>query len=331
MTTYNQTSLDAQLQAKLSPQTASLIESVLKDSGLFPTRGSRIQATIQGAPGELVSGTPPITVPAHSVYVFNGTPNETVDLATGGHDFIATNVAATIDDIGHTGHDTLVGGAADGTVLTVNHGNNVLYAGAGATTLNGGGGNDTMHGGLKTVMNAGTGNDKLHGDTMAGSSSSADTLIGGAGDDLLKVTSGNNSLVAGTGHNTLYGGSGLDTLDGGGHSVMYAGSGSNSIVASSGYDTIYGGSGTDTISLQNGGSSSVTGGTGSDTVNVGVTGNDTIIGGHSTSIYTSQTEANMTEIYNVKGVSEITFSGGQQLDVKDVTIHFQGGGVLKIH
>ena len=57
-----------------------------------------------------------------------------------------------------------------------------------------------------------------------------DTLVGGAGAELLKVTHGENVLIGGSGENTLIGGAGHDTLIGGGSSLLEAGSGGSTLI-----------------------------------------------------------------------------------------------------
>src|SRR5271165_6717055 len=57
-----------------------------------------------------------------------------------------------------------------------------------------------------------------------------DTLVGGAREESLKVTHGDNELIAGSGANTLVGGAGNDTLIGGGSSLLEAGSGGSTLL-----------------------------------------------------------------------------------------------------
>jgi Ca2+-binding RTX toxin-like protein len=104
------------------------------------------------------------------------------------------------------------------------------------------------------------GNDKLTGDSVA-----ADTLDGGAGDDLIRDANTNNSdtsndlLIGGDGNDTIFssGGEGNDTisglggddsLDGGrGADVIDGGAGNDRIAGFDGHDTLTGGDGADTF------------------------------------------------------------------------------------
>ena len=65
---------------------------------------------------------------------------------------------------------------------------------------------------LTSYIDGGAGDDKITGsNTTAGS----DTLIGGAGNDVLRGWDGSDSLVGGSGHDSLIGDQGDDTLEGG--------------------------------------------------------------------------------------------------------------------
>src|SRR5271165_2535569 len=101
-----------------------------------------------------------------------------------------------------------------------------------------------------------------------------DTLVGGAGAELLKVTRGENVLIAGSGENTLIGGSGQDTLIGGGSSLLEAGSGGSTLVGGL-VDQSAGGSSSDLLQVFHGDNLLVAG-TGHDTI-TGGDGHDTII------------------------------------------------------
>ena len=195
-----------------------------------------------------------------------------------------------------------------------------------------------------------------------------DTLVGGAGQESLKVTHGENLLIAGSGENTLIGGAGHDTLIGGGSSLLEAGRGGstltggwgsdssdtligghghdllqvshgdNLLVAGRGHDTITGGDGHDTIfggghdtiNLSNG-DEFVQGGRGSDDVNIGLHGNDVIYGGRATTIHTDQTSSSIKSEVNVHGATTITFSNHQTLIVSNATIDFADGHKTTVH
>ena len=125
---------------------------------------------------------------------------------------------------GSLGNDTLDGGTDD-DLLEGNEGDDLLLGGAtGSDTLEGGAGNDTLHGSLSAE------NINLLGDSatvaqipntninqvqtglnevlaaikaLLVANDEADSLSGGAGDDLLIVTDGGNNLSGGTGADTF--------------------------------------------------------------------------------------------------------------------------------
>jgi Ca2+-binding RTX toxin-like protein len=195
-----------------------------------------------------------------------------------------------------------------------------------------------------------------------------DTLVGGAGAVLLKVTAGRNELIGGSGQDTLVGGAGHDTLIGGGFSLLEAGTGAstliggaadassdtlkgghgsdllqvshgdNLLIAGNGHDTLTGGDGHDTIFggghdtiNLNYGDEFVQGGQGHDVVNIGLHGNDVIYGGKATAVYTDQTSSSIKSEIDVHGVTTITFSNHQVLTVSNVTIEFADGHKTSIH
>jgi Ca2+-binding RTX toxin-like protein len=210
------------------------------------------------------------------------------------------------------GDDTLVGGAGR-EALHVTSGNNLLIGGSGANTLYGGSGFDTLVGGgdsrLVGAMGLGAGNTSMVGGLAAGAH---DTLVGGSGDDTLKVTYGSDRLVGGSGYSTLYGGFGDDTLVGG----AYAGSHVD-MIAGDGNQTLRAGAGSDSIQA----------GAGNDSITTGLTGNDTITAGTGTAaVYSAQTAPEtVAPSATLTGYTEITFTDGQTLTVKGLQVDFTGG------
>ncbi|UMA65844.1 hypothetical protein LVO79_05100 [Roseivivax marinus] len=97
----------------------------------------------------------------------------------------------------------------------------------------------------------------------------ADTISGGAGDDILRGEGGADRLVGGPGDDGLYGGDGADTILGG--------PGNDDIAGAAGADVIRGGDGNDLIGGGTG-DDDIDGGTGSDGIFAG-RGDDTIFGG----------------------------------------------------
>ncbi|MNI72528.1 Poly(beta-D-mannuronate) C5 epimerase 7 [compost metagenome] len=70
---------------------------------------------------------------------------------------------------------------------------------------------------------------------VAGSNDGADTLMGGAGNDILFGQGGNDTLDGGKGNDMLLGGTGNDTLIGGqGNDMLIGGSGADTFVWKSG-------------------------------------------------------------------------------------------------
>ncbi|WKD51643.1 hypothetical protein M8T91_13455 [Microbulbifer spongiae] len=148
---------------------------------------------------------------------------------------------------GDAGDDTVFGGAGQDQLFG-NSGNDEIHGGENADTIYGGNGNDLLHGdqgndviedysGVNTLY-GGIGDDQLSGrgdlfgdagaDMLTGtgllnggdgddhiSGEGSDTLIGGAGNDVISAfsdafTQNNNILEGGTGNDTLFGGFGDD-------------------------------------------------------------------------------------------------------------------------
>jgi len=85
--------------------------------------------------------------------------------------------------------------------------------------------------------------------TFTGSTSAANTIVGGSGNDSITGGSAGDSLSGGVGNDTIIGGAGDD--------ILLGGSGADNLQAGSGDNTITGGSGNDTIDLTAGGSDTV--------------------------------------------------------------------------
>lgn len=114
-----------------------------------------------------------------------------------------------------------------------------------------------------------------------------DVLHGGGGSDTLSGDAGNDTLYGGTGSDKLYGGSGDDLLDGGaGVDLLDGGDGNDSLDGGSENDKLYGGHGSDELygssgnDLLDGGGENdyLSGGIGDDKINGG-SGNDYLAGG----------------------------------------------------
>lgn len=236
----------------------------------------------------------------------------------GGNDTLDGGTGADVLE-GGTGNDTLIGGA----------GNDRLVGGAGNDRLEGGTGNDTYVGvdaGDTVVELAGEGTDLIQtalaayvlganlenltftgtGDFAGTGNELANTLTGGAGNDVLDGGAGTDRLVGGLGNDTYLLDSATDVVveaaGAGTDSVRYSGSTAyvlannvenlvftgtgdanlggnglaNVIEAGAGNDTLSGGGGNDTLH-GGAGSDTLSGGAGNDTLHGG-DGNDVILG-----------------------------------------------------
>ena len=91
---------------------------------------------------------------------------------------------------GHEGNDQLSGGAGSDT-LVGGEGDDQLTGQSGDDTLDGGYGNDLLSGGLgRDELNGGQGQDTIWGQWPGEADHEADTMSGGAGDDLLMMSAG---------------------------------------------------------------------------------------------------------------------------------------------
>jgi RHS repeat-associated protein len=203
-----------------------------------------------------------------------------------------TTLGTTLDSINFSGINRFqVTGTSQADTFTAGMGSDTIDGGAGNDTIDGGDGNDSLMGG--------SGNDSLH------SGLGTDTLDGGDGDDVLRsllgddiIKNGNawsysggetsaNLLIGGAGNDTLLGSLGADTLRGGigndslhghvGNDSLEGGDGQDSLDGSIGDDTLDGGNDNDTL---DGGwnNDSLLGGAGNDFLN-GNFGADTLDGG----------------------------------------------------
>tara|TARA_R110002020_G_scaffold48286_17_gene137763 strand:+ start:2322 stop:6152 length:3831 start_codon:yes stop_codon:yes gene_type:complete len=194
-----------------------------------------------------------------------------VTIDSGGGNDLLTGSSASDVLAGGTGNDSFIG----------NDGDDVFYGGAGADSFYGGNGNDTMYivgndlviaGGagfdqaivldaagvniaLGTGMESasgGSGNDVINASALT----TAVTIGGGGGADILNGGSTNDILAGGTGNDILFGRNGADTIYGGdGDDLLFGGSGNDTLNGGNGVDTFYflNSSGVDTIQqFQNG-------------------------------------------------------------------------------
>ncbi|MEM6661714.1 MAG: Hint domain-containing protein, partial [Pseudomonadota bacterium] len=129
-------------------------------------------------------------------------------------------------------------------------------------------------------------------------SGAAQTVDGGAGNDVLTGGTGADSLTGGTGNDTAYGGAGADDVDGGagddhvqsgeGNDTLSGGTGNDTVFADGGDDTAFGGAGNDDVAGGQG-ADLLYGGDGNDTVNGGAGSDaDTLYGGAGTDTLTGR-------------------------------------------
>lgn len=164
---------------------------------------------------------------------------------------LSVNYDANIDASGATEGLALRGDAQE-NVITGSAFDDVIYAGATAADEA-----DTISGGA--------------GDDIIGGKGGADVLAGETGDDTIFGGAGNDSLTGDAGNDVIWAGADVDTVDGGtGNDILGGGAGADTILGGEGDDIIYAGAGEDNDYLD--------GGAGADTIYAGG-GNDVMLGG----------------------------------------------------
>ncbi|MEO0357113.1 MAG: beta-propeller fold lactonase family protein [Pseudomonadota bacterium] len=198
----------------------------------------------------------------------------------------------SIEALGGSAFDDILGGDAAGNALFGATGDDVLRGRDGDDRLFGGAGGDWMDGGTgNDMLSGGEGDDALLG--RAGD----DEIFGGAGDDNIAAHVGDDIVYGGAGDDQLggsdgddrmYGGSGDDTIGSGSHDdYIHAGHGNDVASGGWGMDDVNGGDGNDVLAGSYGddivtggdGDDALGGGTGTDQLFAGA-GNDTIGAGH---------------------------------------------------
>lgn len=157
------------------------------------------------------------------------------------------------------------------------------------------------------------------------------TLLGTAGDDILRGTDGDDVIVGLGGDDVIYGRAGNDLICGGaGDDRVFAGSGNDTIVGDAGRDKIRGGPGNDTIEGGDG-VDFLKGGSGADTIS-GDRGADRIRGGSGNDVLAGDRAADV--IWG--GPGDDVLSGGNGNDIltgSDGTDRCDGdeGRVVTLH
>ena len=184
---------------------------------------------------------------------------EAIDVGSGGSDLLSILNQSTSDN------ETLEGGAVDDTLevdasadvgasgeATATVGSEAS-AGAGVSIdgdaiLAGGDGADTLGGGAGDDVLSTDNEQVVAEDLILGGGRGEDTLEGGAGDDRLRGRGGDDTLEGGAGDDILRGDKGDDTLDGGaGDDRLIGGTGEDTLEGGAGDDTLTGGKGDDTF------------------------------------------------------------------------------------
>jgi Ca2+-binding RTX toxin-like protein len=221
-----------------------------------------------------------------------------VILGGAGNDLIFCGESASSID-GGAGNDALRGSNGNDTLIG-GFGNDSVDAHAGADSIDGGEGNDSI--------DSGDGNDSISG------GEGNDSIDSGDGNDSISGGAGNDSIQAWAGNATLDGGDGDDKLNGfGGSYVVFGGNGNDTISLVGGADSIDGGAGNDSIDSGDGndsisggdGNDSIDGGDGNDTL-IGGSGNDTLNGGTGNDLY--KVGANGTRIIEYGGTDTAEIS-----------------------
>jgi len=184
---------------------------------------------------------------------------EAIDVGSGGSDLLSILNQST------SNNETLEGGAVDDTLevdasadvgasgeATATVGSEAS-AGAGVSIdgdaiLAGGDGADTLGGGAGEDVLSTDNEQVVAEDLILGGGRGEDTLEGGAGDDRLRGRGGDDTLEGGAGDDILRGDKGDDTLDGGaGDDRLIGGTGEDTLEGGAGDDTLTGGKGDDTF------------------------------------------------------------------------------------
>lgn len=174
-------------------------------------------------------------------------------------------------------------GGDDANTVDLNQVTGTTYPSLISIRVDGGNGNDTITGSptYGDSVIGGDGADTLNG--QAGN----DTLDGGDGTDSIIGGDGDDSLIGEDGNDTITGDNGNDTILGGNHNdSINGGDGNDSVDAGQSNDTVLGGIGNDTINGSDG-LDSLFGEVGNDSI-FGGAGNDTLSGGNGNDALTGQ-------------------------------------------
>lgn len=157
----------------------------------------------------------------------------------------------------------------------------------------------------------GLGNDSVYGNE------GDDTVEGGGGDDLLAGDTGNDHILGGDGSDTIDGGADNDSIQGdAGDDHIMAGFGNDSVDGGIGNDSLHAGPGNDTV-LGGDGIDTIDGDIGDDSLSGGA-GTDTILGGDGADFLDGGTEADRL----LGGTGNDSLHGGDGNDYVDAGAGF---------
>ena len=184
---------------------------------------------------------------------------EAIDVGSGGSDLLSilnqsisnneTPEGGAGDDILEVDASADVGASGEATATVGSE----ASAGAGVSIdgdaiLAGGDGADTLGGGAGEDVLSTDNEQVVAEDLILGGGRGEDALEGGAGDDRLRGRGGDDTLEGGAGDDILRGDKGDDTLDGGaGDDRLIGGTGEDTLEGGAGDDTLTGGKGDDTF------------------------------------------------------------------------------------
>ncbi|MEQ8246257.1 MAG: VCBS domain-containing protein, partial [Alphaproteobacteria bacterium] len=152
------------------------------------------------------------------------------------------------------------------------------------------------------VIRGGAGDDTLTG------TEGDDQFDAGAGNDTINALGGDDIVDAGAGNDTVFGGAGDDTIDGGtGNDTLHGGADDDDISGGAGNDTIFGGTGDDDIE----------GGDGNDTI-FGGAGEDNIDAGDGDDFIGTSDDDGSDDVYDGgDGIDTVSFAA----DTEGVTVN----------
>ncbi len=226
--------------------------------------------------------------------------------------------------LGGGGADKLIGGA-DNDSISGGSGNDTIQGGLGSDTLNGGTGINVLDYSDHTVkqpivvdLSAGTETMTGEADTLTGT---FQKFVGGAGNDLITGTDGDDIINGGAGNDTINGLGGNDQIwDGAGNDSVNGGDGNDSLYGGAGNDSLNGGDGDDQIIAIGGGTADqVTGGNGNDTFWIDNSVNESVTDADSTEI----AEGAVHKVTTFKNDANKELTGGAIADPKVTSTTFK--------